>query len=1328
MRVLKMQRLTFYGVVFFCVFLCSSVYVRAAPVSSIMGVPPDPPLHFEHITREQGLLNQRVSSIVQDQQGFLWFGTRDGLFRYDGYTLKRYSHNPNIPSSLPENTVVALHVDSKGYLWIGTQAQGLYYFDSTSEKFFPIQVAAEGTSKLNISVLITAIYEDRRGGLWIGTNGEGAYHVNLEDGMWVNYRHNPANVQSLSNDSVLAFHEDQNGTLWAGTRKGLNRFNRNTETWTHYLTELPDLVSGGDLSIFSIAEDQTGALWFGGYGVGLYRFDPRTEQATRFFHDPENPESLSDNKVYSIYCDPSGIIWAGTWSGGLNRLDPETGQFVHDHHDPLIPFSIGEGAIRTIYEDRAGSLWFAIDGWGLSVHHRGKTSFRYYTHNPLNANSLSDSAVHAIYQDRSGVLWLGTVTGGLNRLDPKTGQFTHYHHEPDNPHSLSGDSLYAIYEDHTGALWVGTYSGLNRLDPTTQQFTRYVHDPNDPTSLSHDFVRVINEDAQGNLWVGTMRGLDRFDRAAYQFEHYAPDPAHPESRGVEDILALWLGDDNTLWVGTVNDGLSHFDPQKNTWRYYRHDSDDPASLSHDSVYALYEDSAGRFWVGTAGGLNLLDRETGHCTRYIQQDGLPSDTIVGILEAEGYLWLSTFDGLSRFDPRTEMFKHYDRSDGLINDAYYYFSYLRTQGGELWFGGKNGIDIVDPSRVIENVYVPPVVLTDFKINNQSVPLGGDSVLPQSITTLDTLTLSHLDRIMMFEFAALNYVNPAKNRYAYKLEGFDDDWVTTTSEQRRATYTNLDAGKYVFRVRGSNNEGVWNEDGVSLAITITPAWWETWWFYVLCVVSISGIFALTYWNKVKQLRKERAMATALREKEERFRAVWEMSADAMALSDPDGIVLAANPAYLQLYGYAADKVVGNTFAVIFPDDQRQWAIERYQNIFTAQGVPPAFESTIRRADGTTRIVESRVGFLYDDGQRYAMLSSIRDITDRKQTEETLRRVNERFALATRAAHLAVWDWDIQKNELTWDDRMYELYGIERGDFSGAYEAWLNGVHPDDRAASNAASERARRGEQDYDTEFRIVRPDGTLRWLKANAQVTWDEDGTPLRMTGINYDITERKQAEDELKASLAEKEVLIQELYHRTRNTLQVIRAMLLMQAAKMPENEQVQRLVQDTDNRIMAIALVHKKLYQSQDLSRINISEYFQELARFILRDSRPMSQNISLFFDIEDISLLLDTAVPCGLILNELLSNAMAHAFPDEREGKITIRLFRNDCDMLELHVADNGIGVPQGFDFRCQDTLGLQTVFSLAEHQMQGKIRFIGDQGVKCVVEFPDTLYTERV
>lgn len=497
-------------------------------------------------------------------------------------------------------------------------------------------------------------------------------------------------------------------------------------------------------------------------------------------------------------------------------------------------------------------------------------------------------------------------------------------------------------------------------------------------------------------------------------------------------------------------------------------------------------------------------------------------------------------------------------------------------------------------------------------------------------------------------------------------------------------------------------------------------------------------------------------------------------------------------------------------------------------------------------------------DDGTITTLFGITQDITERKQIEEHLRQANERFALAARAANLGVWDWDIQRNELIWDEYMYKLYGYPPQDFNGAYDAWLHGVHPDDRAASDDVSQQARRGEREYNTEFRIVRPDGVVRWLKAEGQVFWDEAGNPVRMLGINYDITDRKltedhlrrserelkltldattdgiwtwefstdaltfspryytmlgyepdefpatfetwkaliypddrgqalaaaaewlqtkpstyenefrlktkdgkyrwihargkvvewddagqalrmignhdditarkQAEAKLKASLAEKEILLRELYHRTKNTLQVILSMLQLQAIKMPDCGAVQKLVKDTESRIMAMSLVHQKLYQSQDLSRIPMQAYLEDLARLIMQGYGAAAQHVSLAVDSEPVSLLIDTAIPCGLVVTELLTNALKYAFPDNRPGTLSIRVFRNAAGNLELWFADDGVGVSPGFDFRNQATLGLRTLLAIAEHQMQGSVTFASDQGVTCTIEFPDTLYTERV
>ncbi len=485
-------------------------------------------------------------------------------------------------------------------------------------------------------------------------------------------------------------------------------------------------------------------------------------------------------------------------------------------------------------------------------------------------------------------------------------------------------------------------------------------------------------------------------------------------------------------------------------------------------------------------------------------------------------------------------------------------------------------------------------------------------------------------------------------------------------------------------------------------------------------------------EDITERRQAEEALRQSERELQLTLEATTDGIWKWNFETNSLFFSSRYYTMLGYAPDEFPAtyeNWRDLIHPEDRKHALAVASTYLATK---PDLYENEfrLRTKQGKYRWVHSyaKVVERRDTGEAVRMIGNHVDITKRKQAAEALRRMNERFALATHAAHLGVWDWDIQKNELTWDDRMYELYGVQRENFAGAYEAWLSGVHPDDRTTSNALSEQARRGEREYDTEFRIVRPDGTTRWLQAYAQVIWDEDGKAVRMTGVNYDITERKQAEVKLKASLAEKEVLLRELYHRTKNTLQIIQSMLLLQADRIPENHQVQQLVHDTENRIMTISLIHQKLYQSQDLSHLNISEYVQELADLLLQSFYTPSQNISLVFDIEDLPMLFDTAIPCGLIINELLSNALKHAFPDGREGEIKIRLSRKEEGQLELLIADNGVGVPPDFDFRSQSTFGLPTVIAIVEHQMQGTIRFTGYDGVHCIIEFPDTLYTQRI
>jgi len=505
---------------------------------------------------------------------------------------------------------------------------------------------------------------------------------------------------------------------------------------------------------------------------------------------------------------------------------------------------LSSDVVESIYEDRSGVLWIGTYGGGINKFDRGQEQFAHYQADPTNPNSLNESMVWVIYEDQAGVLWIGTGGGGLNRFDRGEGQFIHYQNESDDPNSLSNNLVTSICEDRTGVLWVGTGGGgLNRLDRQERQLIRYQSDPYDPYSLNNDTVMSIYEDRSGMLWIGTYGGgLNRFDREKGQFVHYRSDPDDPHGLSCDIVRSIYEDQAGVLWVGTWGGGLNRFDREEERFTRYLNDPDDPHSLSNDLVTSIYEDESGVLWIGTwGGGLNRFDREKGRFThyRYGEKGGLPNDIVYGVLEdRQGYLWLSTNSGLSRFDPRTETFKTYDVRDGLQSNEFNGGAYHKSRSGEMFFGGVNGFNAFYPGDLKDNPYVPPVVLTSLTQGGEGVGLG------RAVESVAEVTFRWPNNFFEFEFAALSYSQPEKNQYAYMLEGLEEDWIPVGT-RRFGRYTNLSGGTYTLRIKGSNNQGVWSEEGVSVEITIVPPFWETLWFrggaILVLAVSVIGGYRL-------------------------------------------------------------------------------------------------------------------------------------------------------------------------------------------------------------------------------------------------------------------------------------------------------------------------------------------------------------------------------------------------------------------------------------------------------------------------------------------------------
>ncbi len=806
--------------------------------------PPEQQRRFVHISTADGLSHGMVLRIVQDDLGFMWFGTADGLNRYDGHTFKVYKNDPDDPSSISSDSIWALYVDRSGTLWVGTEGGGLNRFDRDADRFIHYLPDPDDPYSLSDDG-VTVIYEDRSGVLWIGTATGGLNRFDRKTERFTHYRHDPDDPYSISSDGIISILEDREGVLWVGTSIGLNRFDRETRHFTHYRHDPSDPYSLSHNSVWVIHEDegdQAGTLWIGTAGGGLNRFDRETERFTHYRFDPNDPHSLSNNIVFAIYEEPSGDLLLGTYGGGINQFDPQTGQCIRYMKDESDPYSLSSDHIRAIYVDRSGVLWVGTEGEGINRSDPPYKRFLHYRAIPDDPHSLSDNFVTTLYEDRAGILWIGTLGGGLNRLDRETGEFTHYQHDPTDPFSLSDNNVTAVYEDHFGVLWVATGNGgLNRLDRATGRFEHYREDPTDPAALSTDALYTIYEDRYGILWIGTNGGgLERFDRETETFVHYryASDDEHSLSH--DRVNVIFEDQASNLWIGTSGGGLNYFDREADHFIRYQAIAGDSTSLSNNVIFAIQEDLAGRLWIGTTNGLDRFDPETRTFRHYREKDGLPNDVICGILvDDAGNLWISTGRGIARFDPRTETFKSYDASDGLQGDQFHPGAYCKGRDGTLFFGGTNGFNAFRTENIRDNPVVPRIVLTKLQQGGDDIPLN------QAIETVEQISLRWPYNFFEFEFAALNYVQSEKNQYAYMLEGFDRDW-NYVGERQFGRYTNLPGGTYTLRIKGTNNDGVWNEEGVALRVRVIPPIWQTWWFIGLSLfLAVAGIWSVIRWR---------------------------------------------------------------------------------------------------------------------------------------------------------------------------------------------------------------------------------------------------------------------------------------------------------------------------------------------------------------------------------------------------------------------------------------------------------------------------------------------------
>ena len=808
-----------------------------------------PNIKFEHITLEDGLSQSSIFSIVQDNKGFIWFATLDGLNKYDGYGITIYRNNPADSNSISDNVLNFLYVDdveNGGNLWIGTRGAGLCEFDETFDIFKSYYSEKENTKTIS-SNNVHAIWGNKDY-LWVGTSN-GLNRLNRKSGEFSRfYLGDKKNKdQNIINSIVSSRHD----TLWLATDNGLCLFDITNGAYKFFTFLLPNKSQTGINKINALHTDKSDNLWLG-TDNGLIRFNVDSKAYKIFQYKKSELSRFVHNKINSIIIDKDNIIWAATEKSGLYRLDPATNEFSAYKNDASVRSSLQSNNLLSLYQDKSDILWIGSSLGGVDKWNRAADELSLFRHNPYDENSLSSNQVRNIYEDNQGRIWIGTVQGGLNLWLKKDNKFKHYLNSPNKPNSISHNHVRAILEDKKGRFWIGTDGGgLNRFYPKTGKFKAYKTDNSGKTSDadgpgSNRIWRII-EAKNGNIWLATYGGgLNIFNPETGKFQIYK-NTTDKHSLSNNNVTTVFEDHSGIIWVGTFGGGLNRWDEKTKNFIRFEHDPKNKKTIGTNRVYAINEDSKGRLWIGQKGALSLYNRDSNDFTNYDEKDNFPNNVIMGILEdRQGNIWVSTNSGLSKFNPATKKVRNYDIRDGLQSNEFLVGSFCKTKEGMLMFGGINGFNSFDPDKMVDNTNLPSVVITGFQISNQTV--GFDT----TISNKKLIVLNHKQNDISFDFVALDYIFPEKNQYKYKLVGYDKNWVDIKFK-RYATYTNLSPGNYLFKVIGSNNDEVWNTKGTQISVIIEPALWQKLWFRILAAALLISMVLTWFYLRIRRIKQQ-------------------------------------------------------------------------------------------------------------------------------------------------------------------------------------------------------------------------------------------------------------------------------------------------------------------------------------------------------------------------------------------------------------------------------------------------------------------------------------------
>jgi len=783
-------------------------------------------IKFRHLFVKDGLSQGWVRCIYQDKFGFIWFGTGDGLNRYDGYEFKIYKNLPGNKNTLSNNNIKKIVEDKKGNLWIGTQ-EGLNLYNRESDNIQPI------VSTLQFS--IEDIYSNDGGNVLIATPA----------GLFLYDVIKLALKPLIQNVYANVIFRDMKTNMWLGTFNGLLLITNSSYSYKTFK------FNTNDNNIRSICQDKRGRIWLGTNSSGLILMEFRNDNSDlpiirNFIHKTNNDKSISQGAVLAITDDQHGKLWIGIENGGLDIIDlnsfnPDHCIFNHFMYNSNDITSISSNSVHSIYKDNQNTIWIGTYGGGLNYYNKLAQRFQTVKQIKDNPNSLIDNHINVLYNE-GDYLWIGTEDG-LTIWNKKNNTFQHYRFNYKSFNSIGANAVWSIFRDSRKNMWIGTWAGgLDLMNEKTKSFVHFRYDPNNQKSIGSNNIFRMIEDKDGELWIATMSGgVNKFDYKTKTFKRYKYD-SKVNSLSNDWVENLMEYGNDEIWISTTR-AIDIYNKKTGRFLSFRHEVANKKSISHNGATAFFKDSRNNIWIGTEGGLNLFHRNDSSFTYYREENGLPSNTINGIVEDNhGNLWLSTNKGISKFIqgsmvPEKPMFKNYDLSDGLQGNEFIKSSYCKDENGNIYFGGTEGFNVFNPDSIIENSLKSPVVITNLLIFNKPIGINTqNSPLKKIINLTDEITLSHNQSVFTLEYAALNYISTEKNKYAFILEGFEKDW-NYVDTKRTATYTNLDPGEYIFRVKASNNDGVWNDEGASLKIKVLPPWWRSVWARIIYIILIGA-----------------------------------------------------------------------------------------------------------------------------------------------------------------------------------------------------------------------------------------------------------------------------------------------------------------------------------------------------------------------------------------------------------------------------------------------------------------------------------------------------------